>query len=45
MAHRFHEELPDSEMQIFQGAGHFVWDDEPERATGALVDFLERRCR
>jgi haloalkane dehalogenase len=45
MAHRFHEELPDSELQIFEGAGHFVWDDEPERATGALVDFLERRCR
>jgi haloalkane dehalogenase len=43
MAHRFHEELPDSELVTVQGAGHFVWDDEPERATGALVDFLERR--
>ena len=44
MAHRFHEELPDSELAIFDGAGHFVWDDEPERAPAALVDFLARRA-
>jgi haloalkane dehalogenase len=44
MAHRFHEELPDSELEVFAGAGHFVWDDEPQRATGALVDFLARRA-
>jgi haloalkane dehalogenase len=43
LAHRFHEELPESELAIFAGAGHFVWDDEPERATEALVDFLQRR--
>jgi haloalkane dehalogenase len=43
MAHRFHQELPGSELSIFEDAGHFVWDDQPERATGALVDFLERR--
>jgi haloalkane dehalogenase len=44
MAHRFHEEIPGSELQVFAGAGHFVWDDEPQRANVALVDFLERRC-
>ncbi len=43
MAHRFHDELPDSELVIFDGAGHFVWADEPERAARALTDFLERR--
>jgi haloalkane dehalogenase len=43
MAHRFQAELPDSELVIMEGAGHFVWDDEPERVTRALVDFLERR--
>jgi haloalkane dehalogenase len=44
MAHRFHEELTGSELAVFEGAGHFVWDDEPERATHALVDFLRRRA-
>jgi len=43
MAHRFHEELAGSELAVFEGAGHFVWDDQPERATRALVDFLQRR--
>jgi haloalkane dehalogenase len=44
MAERFHAELPDSELVLFEGAGHFVWDDAPELATGALVDFLARRA-
>ncbi len=43
MAHRFHEELPGSELVLFEDAGHFVWDDEPEQTTSALVDFLARR--
>ncbi len=43
MARRFHEELPDSELVLFEDAGHFVWDDRPERAAAALVDFLSRR--
>jgi haloalkane dehalogenase len=43
MADRYHEELPDSELAVIEGAGHFVWEDQPERAATALVDFLERR--
>jgi haloalkane dehalogenase len=43
MAHRFHEELPGSELVVLEHAGHFVWDDEPERSCSALVDFLGRR--
>jgi haloalkane dehalogenase len=44
MAHRFHDELPDSELVIFEDAGHFVWEDEAERAARALTDFLKRRA-
>jgi haloalkane dehalogenase len=33
MARRFHEELPGSELAVVEDAGHFVWDDEPARAT------------
>jgi len=45
MAHRFHDEIHDSELVIFDGAGHFVWEDEPARTTSTLLDFLERRVR
>src|SRR5262249_61976709 len=43
MAHRFHAELARSELAVFADAGHFVWDEEPERAAAAVVEFLERR--
>ena len=43
LAHRFHSEIPGSELRILDDAGHFVWEDAPEQATGALVDFLEHR--
>ncbi len=43
MAHRFHDEIPDSELAVFPEAGHFVWEDEPEGTARAVVDFLERR--
>jgi haloalkane dehalogenase len=41
MAERFRQEIPGSQLVVFKNAGHFVWDDEPERATGAVVDFLK----
>jgi haloalkane dehalogenase len=43
MAERFHDEIPDSELKLFDDAGHFLWDDEPRAAAEALVDFLGRR--
>ncbi len=43
MAHRFHDELPGSELVVLDDAGHFVWEDEPEATSAAVVDFLERR--
>jgi len=45
MAHRFNEEIPGSELVIFDEAGHFVWEDDPKQATAALLDFLARRVR
>ncbi len=45
MAHRFQEEIPASELVILDEAGHFVWEDEPERTTQALLEFLERALR
>jgi haloalkane dehalogenase len=41
-AHRFERELPDTELVVFEGAGHFVWDEQPERCAGALTAFLGR---
>lgn len=43
LAHRFHREIPDSELRVVGGAGHFVWEDAPKETSHALVDFLERR--
>jgi haloalkane dehalogenase len=42
LAHRFHEELPGSELLILEQAGHFVWEDAPAEAARALVEFLGR---
>jgi haloalkane dehalogenase len=42
-AQRFHDELAGSELVVLDQAGHFVWEDAPERTTDALVDFLHRR--
>jgi haloalkane dehalogenase len=41
-AHRFAEELPDAELAILDGTGHFVYDEAPERAAAAVAAFLER---
>jgi haloalkane dehalogenase len=41
-AHRFHRELPGSELVLVDGVGHFVFDDAPERAAGAVTSFLAR---
>jgi pimeloyl-ACP methyl ester carboxylesterase len=43
MARRFHDELAGSELVVLEDAGHFVWEDEPDATSQALVDFLERR--
>ncbi len=34
-AHRFERELPDTQLALFEDAGHFVWEDEPEETSAA----------
>jgi len=41
-AHRFQAELPGAELEVVEGAGHFVVDDAPGRYAQALVNFLSR---
>ncbi len=41
-AHRFERELPGAELVVLEGAGHFVWEDEPARAAEAVSAFLAR---
>jgi haloalkane dehalogenase len=41
-AHRFQRELADTELVVIDGAGHFVWEDDPERCAAALTGFLGR---
>src|SRR5919109_3440870 len=41
-AHRFERELPDTELVVIGGTGHFVWDEAPAECAAALTDFLAR---
>jgi haloalkane dehalogenase len=41
-AHRFGRELPDSRTVVVEGAGHFVWEDDPERCSREVVAFLDQ---
>jgi len=39
-ARRLHDEIPDSELVVIEGAGHFVVEDDPERYGAELERFL-----
>jgi haloalkane dehalogenase len=39
---RFERELPDTELVSIEGAGHFVFEDAPERAAEAVTGLLAR---
>jgi haloalkane dehalogenase len=39
-AHRFHNEIPGSELKVFPGAGHFLFSDAPADSVAAVVGFL-----
>ncbi len=41
-AHRLHEEIPGSELEIIDGAGHFVFETAPKRCNEAITAFLAR---
>jgi haloalkane dehalogenase len=40
-ARRFEREIPDSRLVVLEGAGHFVYEDEPERCASELLAFLD----
>ena len=40
-AERFDRELPDSKLVAVEGAGHFVYDEEPERCAEEVLRFLD----
>jgi haloalkane dehalogenase len=39
-AQRFGEEIPGARLVILEDAGHFVWEDEPQRCAREVVSFL-----
>lgn len=39
-AHRFQREIPHAKLVVVEGAGHFVFADEPERCASEIVEFL-----
>jgi haloalkane dehalogenase len=41
-AHRLKAELPQAELALLEGRGHFVFDEAPQETSAAVVAFLER---
>jgi haloalkane dehalogenase len=39
-AHRFQREIPGSQVVAIEGAGHFVFETEPERCAAEITGFL-----
>jgi haloalkane dehalogenase len=40
-AHRFHHQIPESRLVLIEDAGHFVFEDDPERCAREVVGFLD----
>jgi len=40
-AHRFHRQIADSKLVLVEDAGHFVFEDDPERCSREVVGFLD----
>ena len=41
-AHKLHDAIPGSELHVLQDCGHFSMEDQPEKISALLVDFLRR---
>ena len=41
-ASRFAREIPGSKLVLLEGVRHFLFDDEPERCTHEVIDFLQQ---
>jgi len=40
-AYRFNKEIPGSKLVLIEDAGHFAFEDEPERCASEIVAFLD----
>lgn len=40
-AYEAHDNMPNSRLEIFEGAGHFPFNDDPDRFVALLLDFLK----
>lgn len=40
-AHQAHEQIPGSRLEIFRGAGHFPYRDDPARFASVVLEFIE----
>jgi haloalkane dehalogenase len=40
-AYRFQHQIPDAKLVIVEGAGHFVFEDDPDRCGREIVGFLD----
>jgi pimeloyl-ACP methyl ester carboxylesterase len=38
--HRFHKQIPGSQMVVLEGAGHFLMEDQPEKVAQEVATFL-----
>jgi pimeloyl-ACP methyl ester carboxylesterase len=41
--HRFKHEIPDSRLHMLHDAGHFLWEDTPEKTVALVREFLLQR--
>ena len=41
-AHKLHDAIPNSELHVLKDCGHFSMEDQPEKISALLVDFLSR---
>ena len=39
-AYRFGREIPGAQTVVVEGAGHFLWEDDPERCSREVIAFL-----
>ena len=42
-AHKLHDAIPGSELHVLEDCGHFAMEDQPEKVSALLVDFLNRQ--
>jgi pimeloyl-ACP methyl ester carboxylesterase len=43
-AHRLHEMIPHSDLQLVPGAGHFLQEDAPQAVAAHLIRFFDREA-